>query len=236
MPINRESFVEKLIIVRLLLCLEKTRATIDQLQNLVSTDSRFKNMRDAINRSDPPSIPYVGMYLTDLSFIEEGTPNFPTNTPGMLNFSKMRMIAHVIREIQQLQNGSYKIELNQRVSNYLLDNSRHMQEEEMYHCSLLIEPRIVANSSKQGAANIALASAAAASPANNATTGASVATTASSHSGLTSGAATSKSQQVLQQAKESATSASASIKSTSGASNGKGASQSPVAFQRMSVN
>jgi len=68
-----------------------TKATIDQLQNLVSTDSRFRNMRDAINRCDPPSIPYVGMYLTDLSFIEEGTPNY--SPEGLLNFSKMRMVS-----------------------------------------------------------------------------------------------------------------------------------------------
>lgn len=48
-------------------------------------------MRDAINRCDPPSIPYVGMYLTDLSFIEEGTPNY--SPEGLLNFSKMRMVS-----------------------------------------------------------------------------------------------------------------------------------------------
>lgn len=116
-----------------------TKTTIDQLQSLVSTDSRFRNMRDAINRCDPPSIPYVGMYLTDLSFIEEGTPNYSPD--GLLNFSKMRMIAHVIREIQHLQNGSYKIELNHKVANYLLDASRHLQDDEMYRCSLAIEPR-----------------------------------------------------------------------------------------------
>lgn len=48
-------------------------------------------MRDAISRCDPPSIPYVGMYLTDLSFIEEGTPNY--SPEGLLNFSKMRMVS-----------------------------------------------------------------------------------------------------------------------------------------------
>lgn len=47
-------------------------------------------MREALHRSDPPCIPYLGMYLTDLSFIEEGTPDFTTD--GLLNFSKMRMV------------------------------------------------------------------------------------------------------------------------------------------------
>lgn len=42
------------------------------------------------------------MFLTDLIFIEDGTPNFLTGTQ-LINFSKRRRIAHVIREIQQYQ-------------------------------------------------------------------------------------------------------------------------------------
>ncbi len=70
---------------------KQTKQTIDKLQNLVSTDGRFRNMREALHRCDPPCIPYLGMYLTDLSFIEEGTPNFTDD--GLLNFSKMRMVS-----------------------------------------------------------------------------------------------------------------------------------------------
>lgn len=69
----------------------QTKQTIDKLQTLVSTDGRFRNMREALHRCDPPCIPYLGMYLTDLSFIEEGTPNFTDD--GLLNFSKMRMVS-----------------------------------------------------------------------------------------------------------------------------------------------
>lgn len=57
---------------------------------MVCSDGRFRAMREALHRCDPPCIPYLGMYLTDLSFIEEGTPDFTPD--GLLNFSKMRMV------------------------------------------------------------------------------------------------------------------------------------------------
>ncbi len=57
----------------------------------MSSDGRFRNLRDALHRTDPPCIPYLGMYLSDLTFIEEGTPNFTDN--GLLNFAKMRMVS-----------------------------------------------------------------------------------------------------------------------------------------------
>ncbi|XP_064474467.1 ras-specific guanine nucleotide-releasing factor 2-like isoform X2 [Ornithodoros turicata] len=117
-----------------------TKQTIDKLQALVSADGRFRNMRDALHRCDPPCIPYLGMYLTDLSFIEEGTPNFTEE--GLLNFSKMRMIAHVIREIRHFQQTPYKIEMNPKVFNYLLDPGRLMPDEELYRLSLCLEPRL----------------------------------------------------------------------------------------------
>lgn len=98
---------------------KSTKQTIEKLQDLVSSNGRFKNMRDALHRCDPPCIPYLGMYLTDLSIIEEGIPG--NTDEGLVNFSKMRTIAHVIREIRLFQQTPYKIEHIPRVTNYLLD-------------------------------------------------------------------------------------------------------------------
>lgn len=116
------------------------KQTLDKLQALVSADGRFRNMRDALHKCDPPCIPYLGMYLTDLSFIEEGTPNFTEE--GLLNFSKMRMIAHVIREIRHFQQTPYKIDLNPKAVNYLLDTSQMLPDEKLYQLSLCLEPRL----------------------------------------------------------------------------------------------
>ncbi|KAK3920513.1 Ras-specific guanine nucleotide-releasing factor 2 [Frankliniella fusca] len=126
-----------------------TKQTIDKLHAIVSSDGRFRNLREALHRCDPPCIPYLGMYLTDLSFIEESTPNFSHDK--LLNFSKMRMIAHVIREVRNFQQVPYKIEHMPKVTNYLQDLALILDEEEMYRLSLEIEPR----ASRLSAANTA---------------------------------------------------------------------------------
>ncbi|XP_038072295.1 ras-specific guanine nucleotide-releasing factor 2-like [Patiria miniata] len=118
---------------------KQTKSTLEKLQVLVSSDGRFKNMREALHRIDPPAVPYLGFYLTDLAFIEDGTPNVTDD--GLINFSKMRMIAHVIREIRHFQKTCYTIELDKRVANYLLDTNLVMDDDELYALSLEIEPR-----------------------------------------------------------------------------------------------
>ncbi|KAM4826152.1 ras-specific guanine nucleotide-releasing factor 1 [Thomomys bottae] len=119
---------------------KQTKALIDKLQKLVSSEGRFKNLREALKNCDPPCVPYLGMYLTDLAFIEEGTPNHTED--GLVNFSKMRMISHIIREIRQFQQTAYKIEHQAKVTQYLLDQSVVLDEESLYESSLRLEPKL----------------------------------------------------------------------------------------------
>ncbi|XP_058855092.1 ras-specific guanine nucleotide-releasing factor 1-like isoform X1 [Acipenser ruthenus] len=119
---------------------KQTKALIDKLQKLVSSEGRFKNLREALKNCDPPCVPYLGMYLTDLAFIEEGTPNYTED--GLVNFSKMRMISHIIREIRQFQQTAYKVEHQPKTTEYLLDSSAVLDEESLYEASLRIEPKL----------------------------------------------------------------------------------------------
>lgn len=50
-------------------------------------------------------------------------------------------IAHVIREIRHFQQTPYKIELIAKVTNYLLDTTLLVEEDDLYRMSLEIEPR-----------------------------------------------------------------------------------------------
>ena len=50
----------------------------------------------------PPVVPYVGLYLSDLTFIDEGNPN---EINGLINFSKRMLLYEVIQQVQQYQQG-----------------------------------------------------------------------------------------------------------------------------------
>ncbi|CAL8278331.1 unnamed protein product [Merluccius merluccius] len=119
---------------------KQTKSLMDRLQKIVSSEGRFKNLRETLKNCNPPCVPYLGMYLTDLAFIEEGTPNFTEE--GLVNFSKMRMISHIIREIRQFQQAPYRIEHQPKVTQFLLDKSLVMDEDTLYELSLKMEPRV----------------------------------------------------------------------------------------------
>uniref|UniRef100_A0A4W3HN81 Ras protein-specific guanine nucleotide-releasing factor 2b n=1 Tax=Callorhinchus milii TaxID=7868 RepID=A0A4W3HN81_CALMI len=72
----------------------------------------------ALNRSAIYRLKKTWYLVKMNSFIEEGTPNFTEE--GLVNFSKMRMISHIIREIRQFQQTPYRIDHQPKVTNWVI--------------------------------------------------------------------------------------------------------------------
>lgn len=82
-----------------------------------------------------------GVYLTDLTFIEDGIPSIIKKTTA-INFAKRAKTADVIRDIQQYQNVPYSLQPVPELQDYILSNMQAAGDvHEMYDKSLLIEPR-----------------------------------------------------------------------------------------------
>jgi son of sevenless-like protein len=113
----------------------------EKLNKYMSTDADFKAMRTAVRTCEPPCVPFIGIYLTDLTFIQEEAPDFiMKDDVRLINFAKCRKFAGVIRDIQTYQNIGYNLEQYDELRNLLM-NLPDYDDKEMYSMSLLREPR-----------------------------------------------------------------------------------------------
>eukprot|EP00007_Cunea_sp_BSH-02190019_P007766 CAMPEP_0174239598 /NCGR_PEP_ID=MMETSP0417-20130205/15360_1 /TAXON_ID=242541 /ORGANISM="Mayorella sp, Strain BSH-02190019" /LENGTH=1141 /DNA_ID=CAMNT_0015318559 /DNA_START=130 /DNA_END=3555 /DNA_ORIENTATION=- len=110
----------------------------DTLEEAMSHKSSYKNYRKLLHSVNPPCIPYLGVYLTDLTFLDDGNPD---TIDGLINFMKRQKIAEVIGEIRQYQFAEYEnITLNPEMHAFVLSLDP-IDDEEAYTLSMKVEPR-----------------------------------------------------------------------------------------------
>lgn len=80
-------------------------ATIwEALGVLFSVESNYINLRDTMLHTAAPAIPYIGLFMKDLTFIEDGNPD---HIDTLINFTKLEMIAGILKTIQIFQQRKY---------------------------------------------------------------------------------------------------------------------------------
>lgn len=119
----------------------RTQATLETMRKLMASTKNFGEYREALHMANPPCIPFFGVYLTDLTFIEDGIPSIIKKT-NLINFAKRAKTAEVIRDVQQYQNVGYSLHPVPELQDYILSNMQHAGDvHEMYDKSLSVEPR-----------------------------------------------------------------------------------------------
>jgi hypothetical protein len=106
--------------------------------------------KSAMGSAPLPAIPFLGMYLTDLVFIEEAgkMAAAPSDSFGMISFAKNYKILRVINAIQRSQMCQYNIRPVQQIQDYLM-NLTTIDDNQIYQISLQLEAR----KNKSGANN-----------------------------------------------------------------------------------
>ena len=76
---------------------EESVASLHELELLMSTESNYSQYRKLARRlmGRVPSIPYLGLYLKDITFINDGNPKRVQN--GQVNFLKNWLIYDLVR-------------------------------------------------------------------------------------------------------------------------------------------
>jgi hypothetical protein len=92
---------------------KKSKAKFDELKAIVDVDENWKSLRHHVNEASAPCLPFLGIYLTDLTFIVQGNPSL-RQIPGssstgtdqaisVINFDKYAKMAKVVGQIQRFQ-------------------------------------------------------------------------------------------------------------------------------------
>lgn len=120
----------------------KTMNSLAMLQALTSSAKNWADYRAELHSVNPPCVPFVGVYLTDLVMIEDGNPDFLRKTDNHINFYKRVSTAEVLREIQQYQSVPYCLTIVPEIQTFIrrgMDNAKVVTE--LYDMSLALEPR-----------------------------------------------------------------------------------------------
>ncbi|EDO16184.1 hypothetical protein Kpol_1026p32 [Vanderwaltozyma polyspora DSM 70294] len=114
------------------------------LNNLMNSTKNFLNYREkvgSINKSIP-CVPFFGVFLSDLTFVASGNPDFLDPRSTIINFYKRRRVVEIIQEIIKFKQVRYKINTYEEVKEFIVNNTENIPHiEKQYELSLVIEPR-----------------------------------------------------------------------------------------------
>eukprot|EP01127_Copromyxa_protea_P023863 TRINITY_DN9150_c0_g1_i1.p1 TRINITY_DN9150_c0_g1~~TRINITY_DN9150_c0_g1_i1.p1 ORF type:complete len:1039 (-),score=209.18 TRINITY_DN9150_c0_g1_i1:65-3181(-) len=116
-----------------------TKHVFAELQAVTNSEKSYASLRKAIRSVNPPTIPYLGMYLTDLTFIEEGNKDYVTEH-SLPNFHKRMLTAQTIANVQTYQDVKYQfVEVPEILSKCF--GEAIFTDDQLYEISEYLEPR-----------------------------------------------------------------------------------------------
>ncbi|CAE6443839.1 unnamed protein product [Rhizoctonia solani] len=115
--------------------LDDVEATLDSGRNFTAYKQRLKTV-------DAPCVPFLGVYLTVLTFIQDGNKDFISKEQGIINFGKRQKAAEVIREIQSYQAKQYNLSVVDQIQTFIDHSLASVEEKADYwETSMSLEPR-----------------------------------------------------------------------------------------------
>jgi len=118
-----------------------TRSTgiVQELNALLESRYNFKEYRNALKNAQVPVLPYLGLYLRDITFVEDGNPYMMGDpADGVINYEKLNLLGDIIVQVKHFQESPYPFEFNDILQDYL-NKLLTLPEEMLYKHSLLCE-------------------------------------------------------------------------------------------------
>ncbi|KAJ3439061.1 guanine nucleotide exchange factor [Anaeramoeba flamelloides] len=119
---------------------KQKREAFEDLTALMGANRSYKRFRQHVKeRKNKPVLPYLGVYLTDLTFIEHGNKDNTEN--HLINFKKQTKISKIIMKIRKFQEIPFEIRLVHQLLKFFREIESDKDEDQLYHLSLEYEPR-----------------------------------------------------------------------------------------------
>jgi hypothetical protein len=130
---------------------QKTKIALEHLRTIVDVSRNYAVLRQRLQNHVPPCLPFVGTYLTDLTFVDHGNQSLRTlctdeSEMTVINFDKHMKTARIISELQRFQ-IPYRLtevpELQAWMQNELVRvrSDGETTNQTFYRRSLVLEPR-----------------------------------------------------------------------------------------------
>lgn len=127
---------------------QKYKAQLESLRRLADHSRNYHEYRSKLRNTAPPAVPFLGLYLTDVTFCREGNPSHRASpsdpSKKLLNFNKYHKLARIVQDMQRFQ-APYNLKAIPEVQEYLnvaFEKSKHHGDlQDLYRRSLLVEPK-----------------------------------------------------------------------------------------------
>jgi hypothetical protein len=128
---------------------EKYLTMVDELNDICGVERHYLPYKKALLTKTPPLVPYIGVFLRDLTFIEVGNPTYLDEEKTMINFEKFRMLAAVLEDLRSYQQVPYSFEQNRSVEAAFKHSILTLDPDELYNVSRIVEPSSISQSRKR---------------------------------------------------------------------------------------
>ncbi|EIN12418.1 ras GEF [Punctularia strigosozonata HHB-11173 SS5] len=128
---------------------QKYKVQLEAMRKLADHSRNYREYRTRLRNTPPPAVPFLGLYLTDITFCREGNPSHRASPLApdrkLINFNKYHKLARIVQDMQRFQ-VPYTLKGIPEVQDFLQFAFRSSRSstgdiQDLYRRSLLVEPR-----------------------------------------------------------------------------------------------
>uniref|UniRef100_A0A9J2PF47 Ras-GEF domain-containing protein n=1 Tax=Ascaris lumbricoides TaxID=6252 RepID=A0A9J2PF47_ASCLU len=129
--------------------LDWTKGALEMLKEhsaIMDSSHSFKNYRTLLAESRPPCLPYIGLVLQDLTFVNVGNSDYlsPDHCQGktnLLNYGKRWQQFAILDSVRRFKSWNYSIQRDDRILQFFGGFRNYLSEDDIWEISETIKPR-----------------------------------------------------------------------------------------------